>query len=163
MMQRGDEDPKTMQEPDTARTAARSKDRKKDFDPRDVIAISVGGFAGANARYLLALWAAARFGTNWPVGTWIINITGCFVLGAFIPLQQARGWSDKTRLVVAIGFLGAYTTYSTFEFDTFGLCQKHHYFAAAGYVFSSFSMGFLAVYVGAVLARVLTQLGRLPN
>lgn len=127
------------------------------FTFRDVAAISAGGFVGANARYILGTWATTVLGSQWPFGTWLINITGCFVLGLFVPMQQARGWSDQMRLAVAIGFLGAYTTYSTFELDTYGLIEQHRYGAAVGYAASSFAVGFLAVYLGSVTARLLNR------
>ncbi len=140
-----------------------AKNTRPNFEPRDVVSISAGGFIGANARYLFGIWASAHLGSHWPFGTWIINITGCFVLGLFVPIQQARGWSDQTRLAVAIGFLGAYTTYSTFELDTYGLFQHHRYLASAVYVPTSFTAGFLAVYLGAVAARLLIYIGSSKN
>ncbi len=79
------------------------------------LVIGLGGFVGANARYVVAQWAAQRWGTQFPYGTFIINITGSFILGFFQILVSNFAWSDNWRLLIAIGFVGAYTTFSTFE------------------------------------------------
>ena len=76
--------------------------------------ISLGAILGANARYWLGGWAAEKFGPSFPYGTLIINVTGSLMLGFFMTLITDRFIVDpRWRLLVAIGFLGAYTTFST--------------------------------------------------
>jgi CrcB protein len=89
-----------------------------------ILLIGIGGFIGANVRYLVALWAAGRFGSAFPWGTLIINFSGSSVLGLFV------GWSanhvtldPRVRLFVAIGFFGAYTTFSTYANESVALMQ----------------------------------------
>src|SRR5205085_57949 len=86
--------------------------------------VGLGGFLGANARYWIGLWIQARWGSSFPWSTFVINITGSFILGLFLTLVTGRYAVPGTpvlRLAVAIGFVGAYTTFSTFEFETFAL------------------------------------------
>jgi CrcB protein len=81
--------------------------------------ISLGAILGANARYWLGGWSAGRFGTIFPYGTLIINLTGSLILGFFITLATDRFLVDpRWRLLVAIGFLGAYTTFSTYTYKS---------------------------------------------
>jgi len=89
-----------------------------------ILLIGIGGFIGANVRYFVALWAAQRFGTTFPWGTLLINMTGASLLGVF------NGWAGnhlsldpRVRLFVAIGFFGAYTTFSTYANETVTLMR----------------------------------------
>ena len=77
------------------------------------LAISLGAVLGANARYWLGAWAAEKLGTAFPYGTLIINVTGSLILGFFLTLISGRYMVDtRWRMFVAVGFLGAYTTFS---------------------------------------------------
>ncbi|MCS6777770.1 MAG: fluoride efflux transporter CrcB [Chloroherpetonaceae bacterium] len=116
--------------------------------------VGLGGFFGANARYLLGVWAGQRWGTDFPYGTLIINITGCFLLGLFATLALRFVWSDQWRLLIAIGFLGAYTTFSTFEYETLQLVAEGSWARALANVLISVSVGFLAAYLGVALGRL---------
>jgi len=73
--------------------------------------IGFGGLLGANARYLVSLWAAGRFRTAFPIGTFLINATGSFLLGLVLTLATRFGDTLDLRLLIATGFLGAYTTF----------------------------------------------------
>jgi CrcB protein len=120
------------------------------------VAISAGAVLGANARYQIGLWAAARWGSAFPWGTLLINVTGSFVLGFYLTLVTERFTGRAaTRLFVATGFCGAYTTFSTFSYETVALVQHGALVPAALYVLSSLVLGFLAVGAGIVAARGL--------
>lgn len=118
-------------------------------------AISAGGLLGANTRYLAGQWAA-RWPGPLPWGTLLINVTGSLALGFFLTLVTERFIGRAvTRLFVATGFLGAYTTFSTFGVETITLAQHHRYGAALAYVAASLVLGLAAVVAGAAAARAL--------
>src|SRR5262245_59817825 len=85
------------------------------------LVVGIGGFIGANVRFIVGQWAAQKWGTAFPYGTFLINITGSFILGLFATLTLKFLWDDTWRLLIAIGFVGAYTTFSTFEYETLEL------------------------------------------
>jgi fluoride exporter len=83
------------------------------------IIIGLGGFLGAIARYLVSDWAAQKWGAAFPYGTLIINLAGSFVLGLFLAASTERLLVDpRLRLFLATGFLGAFTTFSTFTYES---------------------------------------------
>jgi fluoride exporter len=118
--------------------------------------IGIGGFLGAIARYLLAGWAAQRFGSEFPYGTLIINVSGCFVIGLFLTAITGRfAPPPELRLFFAVGFLGAYTTFSTFSFETLALLQSGSYLLAMANLVGSLALGMLAVTAGVFVARFI--------
>ena len=120
------------------------------------LAISVGAVLGANARYLLSGWISDRFGTAFPLGTLVINITGSFIIGLFLTLIGDRlVVADWWRPLVAIGFLGAYTTFSTFSFETLALAQSGAWGLAAANIVLSMTGSLVGVFLGTVLARAI--------
>jgi CrcB protein len=120
------------------------------------LAVAAGGALGAMARYFLNNSALSRIATPFPTATFIINITGSFILGFFLTLVTERlSVSPYLRVAVAVGFVGAYTTFSTFEYETVVLVRERGYFLAFLYVASSFIIGFAAVWSGIILARKL--------
>ena len=127
--------------------------------PKDMetfLLISVGAILGANLRYWVGGWAASRFGTSFPYGTLIINLTGSFILGLFITLATERLLLDpRWRLVVAIGFLGGYTTFSSYTFESMTLILDNQWIPGLLNLFGSAFLGGLAVLLGILLARAI--------
>jgi CrcB protein len=94
------------------------------------VVISIGAVLGANARYLLGGWVLDRMGPEFPFGTLLINVSGSFVIGLVYALIERHGAPDWVRPLVMVGFLGAYTTFSTFSLDTLALAEKGAWVAA---------------------------------
>ena len=123
---------------------------------RAVVAIAVAGAAGALARYGLDGFVSRRQGGAFPWGTFVVNVTGAFVLGLVFTLATERwGLSPWLRSALTIGFLGAYTTFSTFMFETYRLAADRALGLAAANLAASCAAGLGAVYVGVVVARAL--------
>src|SRR5262249_36290219 len=117
-------------------------------------AVGIGGLLRANARYQGGEWGAARGGAAFPWGTRRINLSGSFVLGLFLALTTERFTVKPTvRLFVATGFLGGYTTFSTFSYEAVRLLQHGQAIRAALYVAASLIGGIAAVVAGIVVAR----------
>lgn len=121
----------------------------------ECLLVGVGGFFGAIARFGVARVSASWFGITFPWGTFLINISGSFLLGLIATLASERllPYSEQVRLAVAIGFLGAYTTFSTFEFETHALAENNQWPYALANVLASVLVGFMAVRLGILLAR----------
>ena len=111
--------------------------------------VAAGGALGAVARFAVATGFARRFGSGWPWGTLFINVTGSFI----IAVLAARLTSANLRYLLPIGFLGAYTTFSTYEFETLRLFQLGQAPGALVYVAASNLLGFGAVLLGGWVAR----------
>jgi CrcB protein len=117
--------------------------------------IALGGALGAIARYQLAAMIQARIPAGFPLGTFVVNITGCFVMGIATTLLTERlvvhpNW----RFLIPIGFVGAYTTFSTFEFETFRAINEGSWLIGMGNVLGSVFVGYVALWAGIVLPRV---------
>ncbi|MDB5098105.1 MAG: camphor resistance protein CrcB [Cyanobacteria bacterium RYN_339] len=108
---------------------------------------------GAWARLYLGLAVALRTSTGFPYGTLLINLLGCFILGVVNTLVLERGVPDVWRLAVGVGFCGAFTTFSTFGFETLALLREGRYAAAALYVLASNLLGFGCAALGWLVAR----------
>lgn len=124
---------------------------------RNPIAVSLGAIAGALTRYYLSLWFAQQFGTSFPYGTFFINLTGCLGMGFFVTLtlEQIAIIPPEVRLLVAVGFLGSYTTFSTYGLDTLILFRNRSTEAAIFYWVGSAFLGLVSIQLGVVLARLL--------
>lgn len=123
----------------------------------DVFWVGMGGFLGANARYFIGRWAAGRYGIAFPYGTFLINISGSFLLGVVMTLVSLKliPFGDHLRLTLAIGFIGAYTTFSTYEYESHALLQDGSWLLASLNLFGSLAAGLLAVRLGILLVRWL--------
>ena len=120
------------------------------------LAVALGGALGAMARYYLGGSALGRAAAPFPTATFVINVTGSFILGFFLTLATERiNVNPHLRLALAVGFVGAYTTFSTFEYETARLVEERGYLLAFLNVALSFLVGFAAVWGGIILARKL--------
>ena len=114
-----------------------------------ILWVGLGGFLGANARYLLGGFISNRWGTAFPYGTFVINVTGSFILGFFLAYAEDRPFLEPgLRLMFAVGFLGAYTTFSTFEYESMRLIQEREFLYAMLNLVGSVLTGAVAVFAG---------------
>lgn len=118
------------------------------------IAVGLGAIAGALSRYYLALILNQWLGTAFPFATFLINLSGAFAMGFFTSLAIARNiLSPDVRLIVAVGFLGSYTTFSTYSLDLERLLQTGNWQFASLYWIGSTVLGVLSLELGHFLAR----------
>ncbi len=119
------------------------------------VLVAAGGSIGAVARFVLARWVGVLVDTRFPLGTFVINITGSFLLGIVGTLAAEKVFpnSDAVRLALGVGFLGAYTTFSTFEYETHALLEDGSWVPATMNMVASLFVGLVAVRAGIVAAR----------
>jgi len=119
---------------------------------RQSLVVGAGGFLGAIARFLIGTWISNRYGSLFPWATIIINISGSFILGLIATLLLNRVLINPNwRFFVTIGFVGAYTTFSTFEYETARLGSS---WLAMGNLLGSVIAGYIAVWLGIRLAEI---------
>ena len=118
--------------------------------------IGLGGFLGANARYLVGGWAADRWGAAFPFGTLLVNVSGSFLLGLFLAATTERFLADpRWRLMLAVGFLGAYTTFSTYTYETMQMVASGGWWPGVLNALANNAVGLLASALGIALGRSL--------
>jgi CrcB protein len=118
--------------------------------------IAVGAIAGASARYFLGGLIARNISAAFPYGTLLINFSGSLVLGFFLVYSTERVLLDpRWRLLVAIGFCGSYTTFSSYAFESFALMERGQWLLVSTNFLASNLLCFVAVLAGAALARGL--------
>jgi CrcB protein len=115
------------------------------------IAVALFGGAGAVARFLVDGWVGARFGRELPLGTFTINVSGSFLLG----LVDGLALSGNATVIAGAAAIGAYTTFSTWMFETQRLAEDGEFSAAALNVGASIAAGFAAIVLGRLLGRHL--------
>lgn len=115
--------------------------------------IVVAGGLGSGSRYLIGTWAVERIGAGFPYGTIIINLTGCFAIGFVMQMASVSAWSPELRAAVTAGFLGGFTTYSSFNQETLSLFANGSPGAAAVNVAITLAGGLAAGWLGLLLAR----------
>lgn len=121
---------------------------------QNLIAVAVGGALGALSRYGLGLWISNKWNHGFPLHTFIINITGAFLLGFInIILLERYAFNPIWRIGIGVGFLGAFTTFSTFGYEVFTLIQEGNIYTAMLYTVLSILVGFTGVAIGIGLAR----------
>lgn len=120
----------------------------------NIIVIGIGGAAGAISRYAVALWVGQRWGRSFPLGTLAVNVSGCFLIGLLMTLFLEKYMvSPEWRMFLVVGFLGAYTTFSTFEYETGALLGDGELLWAGLNIILSVAFGFAALKLGELIAR----------
>jgi len=118
--------------------------------------IALGGALGSICRFLLTGVVQRQLGTDFPFGTLVVNVTGSLLLGVLLRYSlDTPGVSPEMRGLLATGFCGGYTTFSTFSYETMALLQAGDYRRAGGYALASVVVSLLAMFAGFELARVL--------
>jgi fluoride exporter len=121
---------------------------------KEVLFVALGGALGALSRYGITLGVGRAMGTGWPWGTLLANVLGCLIAGFFIQMTLTTELvSKEIKVGIAIGFLGALTTFSTFSHDTFRLALAGSWGPAAANIGANLVVGLVAVVVGFLAAR----------
>ena len=122
------------------------------MEPKFILAVAAGGACGSVARYLVAIGSSKLFGSSFPWGTLIINVTGSALIGVFVGLFAAK-WdvSQAARIFLTVGICGGYTTFSTFSLDAWYLIERGQMAASMAYMLASVVLS-LAALVGALHA-----------
>jgi CrcB protein len=121
----------------------------------EYVAVGFGAFLGANLRFIVGGWAVDRFGLDFPIGTMIVNVSGAFAIGVILAfLGERAGLSPIWRLFFVTGFLGGYTTFSTYAWEFLSLVQTGNLLPSLVYLVGSNVIGFVGVWLGAQLGRL---------
>ena len=121
--------------------------------------VALGGALGALARYGISGWVYDRMGENFPWGTLVVNLVGCLALGLVIRWLQVAAVAPEVRPFLTIGLLGAFTTFSTFSFETVALLQEGQWLRAGLYMGGSVVLGLIAMVAGMALATAFARAG----
>lgn len=123
---------------------------------KDFLAISVAAVVGANLRYLISRLAAQEFGSAFPYGTLVINILGSFIVGFFVIWTTERVLLDpRWRLMVAVGFCGSFTTFSSYAFESMAFFERGQWALMLANIFSNNLLCLGGALAGMAIARAL--------
>jgi CrcB protein len=118
--------------------------------------VGIGGCLGSILRFWLGSYIVSKMGTRFPYGTFVVNITGSFLVGLiFAWLTVRTSWSPNWRYLIPIGFIGGYTTFSSFEYETLRTIQDGQIGLGLLYVAASVVVGFVAVWGGMIAGRAI--------
>jgi len=121
------------------------------------IFIAVGGSLGAIARFWVGSAVAMRLGTKFPYGTFMINISACIIIGFSLTfLAKRTDLNPAWRFLIPIGFVGAYSTFSSYEWETVSIMRNGEFSMAALYAFCSLFLGLVAIWCGILLAEIIS-------
>jgi CrcB protein len=113
--------------------------------------VGLGGILGTLLRYYMGQWIVSKTGTNLPWATWVINLSGSLLLGILFTLFKRELITIELWWTLGVGFCGAYTTFSTFGYETQQLIEKKHVNLAVIYMLSSISLGLLLAWCGMIM------------
>jgi CrcB protein len=121
---------------------------------RNVLLVALGSMLGGVARYICSLEIAERYVSEFPYGTFVVNIVGCFLVGTFYGAAERFDWfSADLRLMLAVGFCGGFTTFSSFAYENVRLLQERDYVTFGSYALLSVMLGLVAAFAGLWLSR----------
>lgn len=121
------------------------------------IYIGLGGALGSIARFWVGSAVANRLGIRFPYGTLVVNITACLILGFSLTfLTRRTDWNPAWRFLIPIGFIGSYSTFSTFEWETLSTLRTGAFFEASLYVVGSIFLGLAALWCGSLIAEIIS-------
>lgn len=121
--------------------------------------IAIGGALGALSRYLVSTWIYNKSQQVFPYGTFTVNIVGCFLLGFVYTLTLERSLiSPQVRMMISVGFLGAFTTFSTFSLETMNILKEGNLIVAILNIGLSVVLGLFAVWIGASLPNFFNSI-----
>ncbi len=121
----------------------------------NVLLVALGGAIGSAARYLMGAFIANRFGPDFPWGTFAVNVSGSFLIGVILSFVGGGMLPAWARPFLAVGIMGGYTTFSTYNYETLQLIQGGEFGAAAFNTLGQVVAGLAGVYLGVVVARTL--------
>lgn len=122
---------------------------------KNLLLIAVGGGIGSMARYLGQKWIAQLYVQPFPLGTLMVNITGCFLIGLFYALSEKGNLlTPEWRLLLTTGFCGGFTTFSTFAYENVSLIKSGDLMYVLLYILLSVTIGIIAVYVGILFIKI---------
>jgi fluoride exporter len=118
--------------------------------------VALGGAAGSVLRFWVGTYVSDRLGTRFPYSTFLINVTASFLIGFVLAvLAEKTNWSPNWRYLIPIGFIGGYSTFSTFEYETFRVFQEGELLVSGLNVALSVVVGFFSVWLGVIIGRVV--------
>ncbi len=121
---------------------------------RSLLFVGIGGGVGSMLRYGISLFVGRNVPIVFPLGTFLVNCSGCFLIGVFYAFASRYAWfSEEWRLLLITGICGGYTTFSTFSYDGFYLLKSGSYFSFIMYVFGTLMVGMLATFAGVTIFK----------
>ncbi|MEL7832619.1 fluoride efflux transporter CrcB [Fodinibius sp. Rm-B-1B1-1] len=120
---------------------------------QSILAVGIGGFLGSIVRYLITHYVTLNAQSSFPFGTITVNLVGSFLIGAIIAMALGNDLSRNMRMLLATGFCGGFTTFSTFSYEFFALLEKGYHGYAFLYVATSLILGLAFVWLGFYLIK----------